>query len=172
MKKVIISAVFIIICFLLQSTLFSQFGVGGIVPNLLIIVTASLSFLQGKRPGLFIGFFCGLLVDLFFGSIVGFYALIYMWIGYINGMFKKIIFPEDVKLPLLLIVGSDFFYNLICYILQFLLKGKFDFFFYLLHIIIPEVVYTTVLAFILYPLIHVIYRKLEEREKKGEQNIV
>ena len=172
MKKTIVSAAFIVICFLLQSTLFSQFAIGGIVPNILIIITASLSFLQGKRPGIFIGFFCGLLVDLFFGSFIGFYALLYMYVGYVNGQFKKILFPEDIKLPLMLIIGSDFSYNAICYFLLFFLKGKFNFFYYLLHIIIPEVVYTTVLACILYPLIHVIYRKLEDSEKKGEQTIV
>ena len=95
-----------------------------------------------------------------------------MYVGYVNGLFKKILFPEDVKLPLLLIVGSDLSYNLICYILLFLFKGKFNFFFYFMHQIIPEAVYTTILAFILYPLIHAVYRKLEESEKKGEQNIV
>lgn len=172
MKKTLVSIAFIIVCFLLQSTLLSQFSIGGIVPNILIIVTASLSFLQGRRPGIFIGFFCGLLVDIFFGNIIGFYALLYMYVGYINGLFKKILFPEDIKLPLMLIAGSDFTYNIICYIFLFLLKGNFHFFYYLLHIIIPEVVYTTVLACILYPLIHVIYRKLEDSEKKGEQTIV
>ena len=172
MKKVIISAAFIIVCFLLQSTLLSQFSIGGIVPNLLIIVTSSLSFLLGKKAGIIVGFFSGLLVDLFFGSIFGVYALFYMYVGYANGLFKKILFPEDIKLPLILIVSSDFSYNIICYFFLFLLKGKFNIPFYLLHIVLPEMVYTTVVACILYPLIHSVYRKLDNSDIKGEQNIV
>ena len=32
-----------------------------------------------KRKELFVGFFCGLLIDIFYGSMIGFYALIYMY---------------------------------------------------------------------------------------------
>ncbi len=172
MKKTIVSGAFIMICFLLQSTLFSQFSIGGIVPNLLIIVTSSLGFLLGKREGIFVGFTCGLLIDLFFGTVFGMYALIYMYVGYTNGMFKKILFPEDVKLPLVLITASDLAYNLICYFFLFFLKGKFNFPYYLIHLILPELVYTTVVAFLLYPLIHYVFRILDHLEKKGEQSSV
>lgn len=172
MKKALVSIALIIICFLLQSTLFTQFSIGGIVPNLLIIVTVSLGFLLGKKSGIAVGFICGMLVDLFFGSIIGLYTLIYMYVGYVNGLFKKIIFPEDIKLPLVLIIGSDLSYNLICYFFLFLLRGKFHFLFYFSHVIIPEIVYTSIIACLLYPLIHSIYRKLNNSEKKGEQKIV
>ena len=115
MLKIVVSAFFIIISFLLQGTVFQTLNFGGIVPNLLIIVTASYGFMRGKKNGLLIGFFSGLLMDIFFGSILGYYTLIYMYIGYFNGIFRKSFFPEDIKLPLLLIIGSDFIYNIICY---------------------------------------------------------
>ncbi len=168
MKKALVSMAFILICFLLQSTLFTQFSIGGIAPNLLVIVTVSLGFLLGKKSGIAVGFVCGLMVDIFFGSILGLYTLIYMYVGYANGLFKKIIFPEDIKLPLGLIIGSDFCYNIICYFFLFLLRGKFHFGFYFTHVILPEMVYTSLIACLLYPLIHSIYRKLNNSEKKGE----
>ena len=172
MRRKITVFLIIAVCYLLQSTVFQALSFASISPNLMIVVVSAFGFMRGKKEGLWIGFFTGLLLDIFTGSILGFYALLYMYVGYINGLFKKILFPEDIKLPLMLIAGSDFTYNIICYIFLFLLKGNFHFFYYLLHIIIPEVVYTTVLACILYPLIHVIYRKLEDSEKKGEQTIV
>lgn len=172
MKKGMICAALVALCFLLQSTLFSQFRIGDMIPNLLVIAVSALSFLNGKKTGVIVGFFSGMLVDIMFGQILGFYALLFMYIGYTNGMFKKIIFPEDIKLPLLLIIGSDFFYNLACYFFMFLLRGDFHFPYYLIHIIIPEMVYTSLIACVLYPLIHMIFRRVEESENKGEQNIV
>ena len=35
------------------------------------------------------GLICGLLVDIFFGDVIGLYALIYMYIGFFSGLFKK-----------------------------------------------------------------------------------
>ena len=87
-------------------------------------------------------FFTGLLLDVFTGSILGFYALLYMYVGYFNGFFRKMFYPEDIKLPMLLIAVSDFSCSLIIYFLLFLFRGKFDILYYLLNIMIPELVYT------------------------------
>ena len=35
------------------------------------------------------GFFCGLLTDLFFESIIGFNAILYLWVGYFSGYFTE-----------------------------------------------------------------------------------
>ncbi|MDE7277752.1 MAG: rod shape-determining protein MreD, partial [Lachnospiraceae bacterium] len=104
MKRVIVTAFFIFICFLMQCTVFRALAFGGIVPNLLIVLTASFGFMRGEKNGLLIGFFSGLLVDIFFGSVIGFYALVYMYIGYANGKFSIIFYPEDIKLPITLIL--------------------------------------------------------------------
>ena len=93
MKKTIASGIFIFCLFLLQSTLFALFSVGGIRPNLLIIATASLGFLGGKRTGIYAGFFSGLLIDVGFRSVYGINALIYMYIGFTCGSLKKVLFP-------------------------------------------------------------------------------
>ncbi|MGN0304685.1 MAG: rod shape-determining protein MreD, partial [Lachnospiraceae bacterium] len=77
MKKVIVSAFFMVACFLLQCTIFRSLNFGGIIPNLMIIVTASYGLMRGRKSGLLVGFFSGLLVDIFFGSLIGFYALLY-----------------------------------------------------------------------------------------------
>ena len=87
---------------------FQGLDFGGIVPNLMIVLTASFGFMRGEKTGLLIGFFCGLLVDIFFASVIGFYALLYMYIGYMNGKFAQIFYPQDIKLPVALILCSDF----------------------------------------------------------------
>ena len=57
MKRGIITAILIFICFLLQCTVFRSLAFGGIVPNLLIVLTASFGFMRGEKTGLIIGFF-------------------------------------------------------------------------------------------------------------------
>lgn len=72
----------ILICFLLQSTVISRIAIGSITPNLILILCISMGLMRGRKSGMWTGFFCGFLVDMFYGSVFGFYALIYMYIGF------------------------------------------------------------------------------------------
>lgn len=164
--------IIIVVCYLLQSTVFPALSFADITPNLLIVVVSAFGFMRGKKEGLFIGFFSGLLLDIFTGSVIGFYALIYMYVGYVNGFFRKLFYPEDIKLPMLLIAGSDFSCNLIIYFFMFLFRGKFQFPYYLIHIIIPELVYTMVITIFLYFVILKINQKLESIEKRSAAKFV
>jgi rod shape-determining protein MreD len=119
-----------------------------------------------------VGFFSGLIMDTFFGSILGFYALVYMYIGYVNGIFRKMFYPEDIKLPMALILGSDLACNLASYIFLFLLRGRFNFLYYLLHIILPEMAYTIVVTCVLYPVLLLVEQHLEKKEREGAEKIV
>lgn len=162
----------IILCFLLQTTFFQGLDFGGIVPNLMIVLTASFGFMRGEKTGLLYGFFCGLLVDIFFANVLGLNAMIYMYIGYANGKFNRIFFPEEIKLPLALILVSDLVYGFSYYVILFLLRGKFNLGFYFLHIILPEMVYTILVTLLLYPLILWLNKKLEEAEQRSARKFV
>lgn len=167
MKRNLVSVLFVFLCFLLQCTVFPALSFNGIIPNLLIVLTSSYGFMRGKKSGLLIGFFSGLLQDIFFGEVIGFYAIIYMYLGYINGNFRKIFYPEDIKLPLALITVSDLIYSFLCYGLLFLLRSRFQLGYYFMHIILPETVYTVAVTLILYPLILKTDGKLAEMEKRS-----
>lgn len=172
MKRKIVVGLLIIIFFLLQCTVFRTFAFGGIVPNLMIIITASFGFMRGEKSGLIIGFFSGLLIDIFFGEVIGFYALLYMYVGYTNGKFNRIFYPKDIKLPIVLIIGSDLFYCMCCYILMFLMRARFHFGYYFIHVILPEIVYTIIITICFYPIIFWINRKLEDSEKRSAKKFV
>ena len=163
---------FMFISFLLQSTLLSQFTIGGITPNLLIIVTASVGLILGRRYGMISGFVAGLVVDIFFGRVLGLYALLYMFIGYLNGFFRKILFSGDFKLPLALIIGSDLAFGHGCYLLLFFFRGDFNYLYYLTSIILPEVIYTTIIAVFYFPLIKWVFDKIRHFEEKDIETIV
>lgn len=171
MKKIFIVGFWSIIAFLLQSTLFQHLKFGGIAPNLLIIVVASYGFMRGSKSGIWTGFFCGVLSDIFFGKVLGVYAIIFMMIGFVNGYFRKAFFPDDIKLPMLLILSSDFAYSCLIYIILFLFRGRFHLGFYFLHVMIPELVYTIVMTCLLYPAILFMERKFNTEETVGVSEI-
>lgn len=172
MLRKLIVAFLIWISFILQSTVFRSLSLAGIVPNLLIILTSSFGFMRGEKEGMWIGFVSGLLCDIFFGQFLGFHALVYMYIGFLNGKFNRIFYPEDIKLPIALIIISDLSYGFVYYVLMFLLKGKFSFGFYFKNIIFPEAIYTILVTVAFYPLILVINNQLEKREKRSAQKFV
>ncbi|MBQ2936907.1 MAG: rod shape-determining protein MreD [Lachnospiraceae bacterium] len=172
MRRLVISAALVILCFVLQSTVFKELAFGGIVPNLMIVLTASYGFMRGEKSGLIVGFFCGLLADIFFGGLLGLYAMIYMYIGYLNGKFNRVFYPDDIRLPLVLILISDFVYGIISYMTLFLLRGRFHFSYYFSNIILPEMVYTILITLLLYPIILWINKKIENREQRSARKFV
>ncbi len=168
MRRKLVIAVIIIACFLLQCTVFKSLAIASISPNLLVVVTVAFGFMRGKKEGLFVGFFSGILIDLMFGSVLGFYALVYMFIGFLNGFSRKAFFPDEILLPLALIALSDFCNNLVTYFILFWFRGRFQFGYYLLHTILPELVYTMLIAILLYYILLKINQKLEEIERRSE----
>ena len=70
-----------------------------------------------------------------------------------------------------MITASDLVFNFVCYGVMFFFRARLDILYYLLHIIIPEAVYTIVIAFVFYPLLLLINRRLERSERKSEDQI-
>ena len=106
-------------------------------------------------------------MDIFFGNVLGFYALIYMYIGFANGFFRKIFFRDDIKLPLVLILSSDIAYSILVFLLLFVLRSRFHFSFYFFHVIIPEAVYTILVSMALYPFILWLSKKTEDSPNRS-----
>lgn len=157
MKKVIVYFFFILILFLLQTSFFCYLKLADVVPNLLIIFTVSVALMGGRIEGCLVGFFCGMLLDISYGSIPGLYALGFLLTGYFAGFLNRIFYREDITLPIIIIAGGDLFYGLYMFITGFLSRGRTDFLFYLRRIILPETAYTVIIAIFLYRLILFIY---------------
>ena len=124
MKSKIVLFLTIVFTFLLQCTVMDFISIGSITPNLILILCVSMGLMRGRKSGLWVGFFSGLLIDMFYGSVFGFYALIYMYVGFISGYAHRIYYDNDIKIPMILVAGGDLLYNLAVYGLQFLLRGR------------------------------------------------
>lgn len=176
MKTKIILAGMILSCLILQCSLMPAISIASVTPNLMIVFIVSFGLMRGKRAGLVIGFISGILIDLMHMSlgyyIVGFHGIIYMYIGYVSGYCYRIFFDDDVKMPVLLTALGDLCYGIIVYGMQFLLRGRVRFFYYLKRIILPEVVYTILITLVCYWLFLYINRKLEKADKRSVDSFV
>ena len=169
MKSKLVLFFTIIASFLLQCTVLHMFSIGSITPNLMLILCVSMGLMRGRKSGLWTGFFSGLLIDMFYGSIFGFYALIYMYTGFISGYAHRICYDDDVKVPMMLAAGTDLIYNLAVYGLQFLLRGRMGLGTYLYRIILPEIFYTVFLTLIVYRVFYYInYHFMSITRKESE----
>ncbi len=171
MKSKIILFITILLSFLLQSTVVKKMAIGSISPNLLVILCISMGLMRGRKSGLWVGFFSGMLVDLFYGSFLGFYALIYMYVGFFSGYAYRICYDDEIKVPVMLSVGGDLMYNMAVYALQFLLRGRLSLGRYLIRIILPEVFYTAVLTFIVYRIYYFINYHFMEPVRPERESI-
>ncbi len=171
LKKILIIALVIYVCFLLQTSVFSRYRLAGVTPNILVCVVSTYGFMKGRKHGIIIGFCIGLILDIFSGSLFGVYALIYMYIGLLNGFFKKQFFGDDLRLPMILIGTSDLIYGVINYLVFFALRSQYDFTFYFMNIIAPEVVYTLLVSIFIYYIILHLNNWVEKIEKKGSDRI-
>lgn len=159
-------AILIILSYVLQVGVFSHFKMAGIAPNIMLILVVSFAAMRGQMEGMLIGFVCGLIMDIFSGDTIGFYALILLILGYLNGFFYQVFFANYSLLPLLLILGNNFIFDFAEYVCNFLLRNRTDLSFYFMKIIMPEVVYTFLVAIFLFHIYFGLNRLLEKQEKR------
>lgn len=172
MTNILFSAILVIASFILQNTVCSYLAFGNVVPNLLLITVSSFGFIKGKKAGVLTGFFAGLFVDIFFFRVIGFHALLYMYVGYFNGFFKRLFYKDELKLQILLVGCSDFIYGIIYYLLMFLLRGRFHFSYYLINIILPEAVYTILLTIVIFLIRTLIQKVFMKNYRKRSDELV
>lgn len=165
MKRYISMFLMIIVCFVLQTTVFTKLKLTNIMPNLLVILTASSGYMYGKKLGLYTGFFCGAFIDLMYGDVVGISIFIFAFIGYMDGMANNLYFRDDISVPVIVIACSDLAYGVMFYVCNFLMRGRLDILSYMVHVMIPEMIYTMVVGIIIYKFMHWLEEKMYPPEE-------
>lgn len=169
MRRQITLALMILVTYLIQTSFLTLFPLPA-TPNLLLILTVSVGFMRGRRAGLMVGFFSGLLLDLFYSSLFGISALIFMYAGYLTGSMYQVFFDEDIKLPMLFSGLADLAYQLIFFIAVFAVRRRLAFPAYLRSVILPEVVITVIFTILFYRIYYAVNRRLAAYELEEEQS--
>ena len=154
MKQGIATVLLVIVCYILQTTVFQYLQIAHVMPNLLLIITVANGYMHGRTYGMFTGFFCGIFIDMALSDVIGVCALIYMCIGFLAGYSNRIYYGDDFTVPMVLIGVGDLCYNFFYYVCMFLLRGRLNLSYYFGRIMLPELVYTVVVGILLYKFMH------------------
>lgn len=166
-KRRLSTILIIILSFLLWTTVFQSIKLAGISPNIMLIIVVCYAYMRGRTSGLVIGFFCGLLSDMMFGNVIGLYAFGLMTIGFLCGHCQKVYFTDNFILPCILVGISDFAYELYYYVTDFLIRGRLNFGFYFISVILPKMIYTMLVAVFLFRLLNSLEKFLTEKREEA-----
>jgi rod shape-determining protein MreD len=153
------TAAALLVAFLLQAGIAPQIAVYGIVPNFIFLVVVTLALVEGPVAGAVAGFVGGLLFDLLASSVVGPYALVFCVVGYLAGLIHAHMFAEGWLLPVSVVfiagLGAEIAYGLILAVLDVGMPLGWSF----VRIMLPDAVYNTLLAVLLYPVLTRVLRR-------------
>ncbi len=150
---------------IIQSTFCLYFSGLFIIPNSMLVLVISYSIVRNDAEGAIFGFANGLLFDILFGRIIGFYALIGLVTGFVAAKPFREFSPNNFIIPSITIFVMTIFYEFLFFILAFLFKGRTDLVYYLFHIIIPEAVVNVIIAIAIYPAVFYFNKYFVEKEK-------
>ena len=170
MRKNLIMVLLILGTFLVQSTLRAVIPAQYTIPDLLLILTCSMGLMRGKESGMLTGFFCGLLYDLFYGSVFGFTALCFLYIGFANGTLYKVFFDEDIRVPMATVGLSELAYKLALFVVEYFLYKRYRFGAYMKGMILPAVIASVLFSIFLYTLFRLINKRITAYETEARQS--
>lgn len=157
-----------IIIYLLETTLFSEFTIAGIMPNIFIILMLYIGLYMGRANGIIYGIIFGIFIDLWIGKTLGLTSIALAIVGLISGILDKT-FSKDSRLIVLLMgMACTIIYEVAIYFMQYLVLGINVEILAFIKILLIEVIYNVIIIIILYPLIKLTGYEIEN-EIKGDK---
>lgn len=170
MRRTVSNLAFLIVIFAFQNCVFPFIPFLSASPNLVLILTFSYALIYGSRAGLFYGLMVGLLLDLFHTGAFGFFSLLFMWIGFLNGYLSQYYYESYITLPLFLCTVNELLYHFYIYLFRFFIRGKMQIFFYFRTIVLPEIIISLLFTLLIYRFFLWYNRKLELLDQKHAVN--
>ena len=164
MKRFLINVLLLVLAFTIQNCVIPLIPFLSASPNLLLILTFSFGFIYGKEAGMYYG----LVLDLFYSGPFGFFTLLFVNIGYFNGICTKYYYEDYINLPLVMSLVNELIYNAYIYVFRFLIRNRLDIFYYVREIVIPETIFTVVTTLLIYRFFLFTNRRLEEMENRRD----
>jgi rod shape-determining protein MreD len=166
MRKFIVTFIILVLNFCLQSTWFQGVSLFGIKFNTGILFIIFFAILRGENEGAIIGFFTGLMQDIMFGKIIGFYALIGMLLGFFTAYLSKEFVKENFIVAVLFGFLGTICYEFIVYFFLIFTKGDLNIWVNILKVVLPEAVGNLLLTIPFYRLTQYIENKVKVKEIK------
>lgn len=163
--KVLFYFFFILLFLLLQTTLIGYTAIYGVTPNILIVFVIVTALVRGNVEGGAAGFFAGFALDMMFGSVLGFYALLGLYLGIATGSINRRLFRENLLVVVFFTFVYSIVYESVVYILNTIMSGNMELLYPLTRVILPEAVYNCLVAVLMYALLIRADRRFTETDK-------
>lgn len=139
-----------LIALFIQVTALGMVTIGGVKPDLVLIIITFNAFLRGSREGALIGFLGGLFEDLAVGSYIGMNALSMMAAGYLIGLTESKLYKDSLIMLSFLVWLSSFVAHFLNYLLLSMIEVYISPGVAFFNVIIPAATYTAVIAPLFY----------------------
>lgn len=149
-KRYILSYVLLFVALILQTTLIGELTIFGIAPSLILVLVVCFSLMNDCIPSAVFAVTAGLLLDISGGRIIGFNALLMMYLSIGVVFAGQEFFRETPRAAAMLVAISTFVYELIYFIFSFAIFGGAHFFYMIARIILIECVYNAIVAIPVY----------------------
>ena len=160
MRRVLSWTVVILTALVLQSTLFAQFTLAGVKPELVYLVTIVLALIEGPASGALAGFCGGMAQDFLLNQPKGITALTLTLVGYAVGTLRHYVVTPSPLLPVVVVATATMagvlFYGVVAFLLGVEVGAG-----YLIRVALLSSVYNAVLTPIVYPVL----RRLAESSR-------
>lgn len=163
--KIVSYAVLIFIIALIQSTVLGSVSVFNVKPNLLMILIVSAALLGSNVEGAIVGFVCGLTQDMLSGRVVGFYALLGLYLGLGVASINKRLYRENVLVAIFTTFTCTIVYEFAVYFLNMFFRGSLGLAFPFKYVILPEAVYNGIVSIVIFLIVLKINNWSEESDR-------
>ncbi|WP_288884903.1 rod shape-determining protein MreD [uncultured Eubacterium sp.] len=163
--RIIFYVVLVLSCYLIQTTVMRNFMYK---PNLLLIATCLIGFIYGDYDGMFVGLLSGLLIDLYFGPLIGFNMLVFIVLGFFSSLMGRVFYKDQILFPIGLMTVCDFLYNFYYYVFRMLLRKHIHFGSYFKKVFIPEIISSLIVTVLIYYLLYKFNDKMFTKESRSE----
>lgn len=149
-----------LIVVIVQSTVLDSIEINGIKPNILLTCIISVALLTNSTEGATVGFLYGLVQDLYTGKLVGYYALLGLYLGLTVSFFNKRLYRENMLIVIFITFISSIVYGIIFFFTSNI--AGLNYFRYALgNIILPEAIYNSFSAIFVYIIVMNLVHRFE-----------
>ncbi len=167
--KIIAYTILVFLTVLIQSTLGDSIKIYGVKPNITIVLIVIVALLRNNTEGAIVGFFCGLMQDALSGTVIGFYALMGLYLGLIIGSINKRLYRENVLIAVFLTFVSTFVYEYLVYFFSTFLRGPLEFVYPIKNIILTEAIYNSVISIFIFIIVIKLHIRFEGYDKNSRR---
>ena len=165
LKVIIIVLLLFFIVYFLQLNFFSWFNIGGIMPNLIVVLVLFIGLFIGNKTGIIFGIIFGIIIDLNLGKNIGITSVLLAIIGLFGEYLDKN-FSKDSRVTIIVMSAvSTVIYECFTYALNIFQYGVMLELLTFTLTVLVEVLFNTMLIIIIYPLLKKLGYYLEEQYK-------